>query len=144
MRVGGMAGVAANSAVPYLALGLVGGCTFIAYGYLLSFAINTIIECHEWVSATRRARLSMVYIQIIAPTHLVGGTHPPRSSLDRTHSLALDRTHSPRSPTSSTRSTPWPVQPPQNRVLTLAARALNGKGQPLVYRCGKSTQRVAC
>ena len=50
MRVGGMAGVAANSAVPYLALGLVGGCTFIAYGYLLSFAINTIIECHEWVS----------------------------------------------------------------------------------------------
>jgi ABC-type multidrug transport system ATPase subunit len=49
MLSAGMDGVTANSAVPYFVLALCAGPTFILYGYLLSFAIDDIIQCHEWV-----------------------------------------------------------------------------------------------
>ena len=42
MLSAGMDGVTANSAVPYFALALCAGPTFILYGYLLSFAIDDI------------------------------------------------------------------------------------------------------
>lgn len=44
-----MDGVVGNSPVPYFCLAACAGPTFIVYGYLLSFAIDDIIQCHEWV-----------------------------------------------------------------------------------------------
>jgi hypothetical protein len=41
--------VTMNSAVAYFALALSAGPTFIVYGYLLSFGVNTFVQCHQWV-----------------------------------------------------------------------------------------------